>query len=382
MPFWQREILRDAVSMTFAQTHELDLPKSGLLGSLVLYISSSQNGYPCLGAVPKWRLIDYVSKIEVIGDGAEVIKSWDGKEALAAAFYDDGQEPPGLWRQYSSTPQRQWIPIHFGRKLMDELYGLDLSRFDQVTLKITNDASSTYWTTDIKLTVIAYWLRDAMGPFGGYFRDEVWKSWTPVAAAIEYSDLPVALPIRRILLEARPARTSATCKNDSSMHALMSDIDFTFKTGQVRVYKGSLEALGHLSVIELGRFVEARGSIDRTAGLGFECGVGYVHQNLGYGGADADSISTALSNMSMDIQDSAQEMAYRSGNGQLQWAVRGHGYMHTLPLWNARKPDLADLLDPEGQKVVKVDILTATGTDVSGSDRNARNAIILSRLVR
>jgi hypothetical protein len=382
MPFWQREILRDAVSMTFAQTHELDLPKAGLLGSLVLYISSSQNGYPCLGAVPKWRLIDYISKIEVVGDGAEVIKSWDGKEALAAAFYDDGQEPPGLWRQYSSTPQRQWIPIHFGRKLMDELYGLDLSRFDQVTLKITNDASSTYWTTDIKLTVIAYWLREAIAPFGGYFRDEVWKSWTPVAAAIEYSDLPVALPIRRILLEARPARTSTTCKNDSSMHALMSDIDFTFKTGQVRVYKGSLEALGHLSVIELGRFVETRGAIDRTAGLGFECGVGYVHQNLGYGGADANSISTALSNMSMDVQDSAQEMAYRSGNGQLQWAVRGHGYMHTLPLWNARKPDLADLLDPEGQKVIKVDILTATGTDVSGTDLNARNAIILSRLVR
>ena len=382
MPFWQREMLRDAVSMTFAQTYELDLPKSGLLGSLVLYLSSSQNGYPCLGAVPKWRLIDYISKIEVIGDGAEVIKSFDGQEALAAAFHDDGQEPPGLWRQYSSTPQRQWIPIHFGRKLMDELYGLDLSRFDQVTLKITNDASSTYWTTDIKATVIAYWLRDAINPFGGYFRDEVWKSWTPAAAATEYSDLPVALPIRRILLEARPARSSTTCKNDSSMHALMSDIDFTFKTGQVRVYKGSLEALGHLSVIEQGRFVETRGAIDRTGALGFECGVGYVHQNLGYGGADANAISTALSNMSMDIQDSAQEMAYRSGNGQLQWIVRGHGYMHTLPLYVARKPDLADLLDTEALKVVKVDILTATGTDVSGTDRNARNAIILNRLVR
>jgi hypothetical protein len=382
MPFWQREVLRDAVSMTFAQTHELDLPKSGQLGSLVLYISSSQNGYPCLGAVPKWRLIDYISKIEVIGNGAEVIKSFDGKEALAAAFYDDGQEPPGLWRQYSSTPQRQWIPIHFGRKLMDELYGLDLSRFDQVTLKITNDASSTYWTTNIKLTVIAYWLRDALGPFGGYFRDEVWKSWTPVAAAIEYSDLPVALPIRRIVLEARPARVTATCKNASSMHDLMSDIDFTFKTGQVRVYKGSLEALGHLSVLELGRFVETRGAIDRTTGLGFECGVGYCHQSLGYGGADTGPITTALSNMSMDIQDSAQEMAYRSGNGQLQWAVRGHGYMHTLPLWNARKADLADLLDVEALKVVKLDILTATGTTVTGTDRDARNAIILNRLVR
>jgi hypothetical protein len=382
MPFWQREVLRDAVSMTFAQTYELDLPKSGLLGSLVLYISSSQNGYPCLGAVPKWRLIDYISKIEVIGDGSEVIKSWDGKEALAAAFYDDGHQPTSMWRQYSSTPQRQWIPIHFGRRLMDELYGLDLSRFDQVTLKVTNDATSTYWTTDIKLTAIAYWLRDAINPFGGYFRDEVWKSWTPVAAAPEYSDLPVALPIRRILLEARPARSSTTCKNDSSMHALMSDIDFTFKTGQVRVYKGSLEALGHLSVLELGGFVEVRGAIDRSAGLGFECGVGYVHQNLGAWGVDADNISSVLGNMHADIQDSAQEIGYRSANGQLEWVVRGHGYMHTLPLWFARKPDLSDLLDTEALKVVKVDILTATGTDVSGTDRDARNAIILNRLVR
>jgi hypothetical protein len=382
MPFWQRELLRDAVSMTFAQTYELDLPKSGQLGSLVLYISSSQNGYPCLGAVPKWRLIDYISKIEVIGDGSEVIKSFDGKEALAEAFYDDGQEPPGMWRQYSSTPQRQWIPIHFGRKLMDELYGLDLSRFNQVTLKITNDASSTYWTTDIKLTIFAYWLRDALGPFGGYFRAEVWKSWLPVAAAVEYSELPIALPIRRIILEARPPRTTATCKNVTTMLDLMSDIDLTFKTGQVRVFKGSLRHLGHLSILELGRFVETRGAIDRTAALGFECGVGYVLQNMGYGGADTTGITTALSHMMADIQDSAQEVAYRTANGQLQWSVRGFGYMHTVPLWIARKPDLDDMLDPETNKVVKLDIATETGLTLTGTDRDARNAIILSRLVR
>jgi len=382
MQFWQREILRDAVSMTFAQTYVLDLPKSGLLGSLVLYISSTQNGYPFLTTQPKWRLIDYISKIEVIGDGAEVIKSFDGLEALAAAFYDDGQEPPSLWRAYSNTPHRQWIPIHFGRKLMDELYGLDLSRFNQVTLKITNDASATEFTTDIKVTVIAYWLRDAMAPFGGYFRDEVWESWLPVAAATKYSDLPVALPIRRILLEARPARDTADCKNNSTMIALMSDIDFTFKTGQVRVYKGSLEALGHLSTLELGRFVQTRGATDKTAGYGFECGVGYVMQNLGAWATDADGISTVLGNMRQDVQDSAQEVGYRSANGSLAWTVRGFGYQHTVPLWIARKPDLDDMLDPEGQKVVKVDILTASGLTLTGTARDARNAIILNRLVR
>jgi hypothetical protein len=382
MTYWQREVLRDAVSMTFGQTYELDLPKNGLLGSLVLYISSTQNGYPFLSTQPKWRLIDYISKIEIIGDGAEVIKSLDGREALAEAFYDDGQEPPSMWRTYSNTPHRQWIPIHFGRHLLDELYGLDLSRFDQVTLKVTNDATSTEFSTDIDITVIAYWLRDAMGPFGGYFRDEVWKSWLPVAAATEYSDLPVALPIRRILLKALPARDTADCKNNSTMIALMDDIDFTFKTGQVRVYKGNLNNLGMLSILELGRFVETRGNIDKTADYGFECGVGYVLQGLGAGQADASGTSTALSNMMQDVQDSAQESGYRCATGMLAWVTRGFGYMHTVPLYIARKPDLSDLLDPEANKVVKVDIHTTTGLTLTGTGHNAENAIILSRLVR
>jgi hypothetical protein len=382
MPFVQRELLRDSVSMTFAQTYELDLPKTGQLESLVLYIRSSQNGYPCLGAVPKWRLIDYISKIEVIADGSTVIKSYDGLEALAAAFYDDFREPMSMWRQYSSTPQRQCIPIHFGRGFLDELYGLDLSKYNQVTLKITNDASSAYWTTDITLTVIAYWLREAGGPFAGYFREELWKQWAPVAAAIEYNELPIALPIRRILLEARPGRTTATCKNTAYMRDLMSDIDFTFKTGQVRVFKGPLEVLGHLSTMEMPARIDVRGAIDRTAGLGFEVGVGYCQQNMGAHGVDADSIASVLGNLHADIQESAQEIGYRTANGQMQWSVRGHAYMHCTPLWYARKSDLSDLLDPKAQEVVRVDITTLTGTTVSGTDRVARNGIILSRLVQ
>ena len=380
--FWQREVLRSGVGMTFGQTYELDLPKSGVLGSLVLYVRSNQNGYPFLTAV-KWRLIDYISKIELIGDGQEVIKSFDGRQALACAFHDqDGLEPPGMWRHYSNTPHRQWIPIHFGRRLFDEIYGLDLSRFEQVKLKVTNDATSTEFTTDIDIDVIAYWIREAGVAVGGYFREEEWKTWAPAAAAVEYTDLPVALAIRRILLRARPAVDSADAKNNSSMHRLMSDIDFTFRTGQTRVYKGSLETLGHLSVLELGRFVETRGAIDRTAGYGFETGVGYVMQGLGYGAADADGITTALANMRQDVQESAQEMGYRPANGMLSWTVRGHGYMHNVPLWVARKEDLSDLLDPEALKVVKADITCQTGTTVTGTTKNAENAIILSRLVR
>ena len=112
--FTQKEVLRSGVGMTFGQTYEFDLPKNGQLMGLVLYLRSKHNSYPFLTAV-KWRLIDYISKIEVIGDGSEIIKVYDGRQALAAAFYDDGRVPPHIWRHYSNVTDRQWLPINFGR---------------------------------------------------------------------------------------------------------------------------------------------------------------------------------------------------------------------------------------------------------------------------
>src|SRR3990167_1875496 len=258
MPFWQRELLRDAHVMTFNETYELDLPKSGMLGSLALYVRSAANA-GALTSLYKRLLIDYISKIEVIGDGSEIIKSFDGKQAPASAFSDAGVEPLGKWGNYSGVPHRQLIPLHFGRQFMYELYGLDLSRFDQVTLKITNDATSTQFTTGVTLSVIAYWLRDALSPFAGYFREEVWKAWAPANTVVEYSLLPIALPIRRILLRARPAVDDSPVNQFlNTITSQMSTIEFTYRSGQVRVYRGSLEVLGWLSASELGHMAETR----------------------------------------------------------------------------------------------------------------------------
>lgn len=379
--FWQREQFRAATAMTFNQTFEVDLPQSGILGSLVLYLRSTDTGAGFLTA-RRWRLIDYITKIEVIADGSQVIKSYDGRQALYSALYDDGVMATSMWRHYSNSPHRQFIPIHFGRKLMDEVYGLDLSRYNNVKLKITNDATSSEFTTDIQLDILAYWIREGAGGLGGYLREEEWKTWAPVADSWEYNELPIGLPIRRILLRARPAIDTADAKNNSSMHRLMRDIEFNYRTGQTRVYRGSLENLGHLSVIEGGKWHDFKGAIDRTQGYGFETDMGYVTQNLGYGATDADGITTALSNMRGDVQDSAQEMGYRTANGMLAWDIRGHGPGHNVPLFASRRPDMSDLIDPESMKVVQLNIQCQTGTTVTGTSRNAENAIILSRLVR
>lgn len=379
--FWQREVLRDAVSMTFNQTFELDLPKSGILGSLGLYLSSTQNGQPFLTAV-KWRLVDYISKVEIVGDGAEVIKSYDGRQALAAGFFDQGVEPVSQWRHYSNTPHRQDMVVNFGRELFDEIHALDLERFDQVKLKITNDATSTEFTTDIKATVLAYWLREATVKPVGYYREEEWKTWAPVAAAVEYSDLPTALKIRRILLRARPGVDTADAKNNSSMLNLMSDVDFTLRTGQTRAYKGSLQVLGRFSVPELGRYAYTMTNIDRTDEYGYESGIGYVTQGVKSAGTStATPVAGAGSKGAGDVNDSAQEIQLRVADEPLEGIFRGYGYMHNVALFNSQKADDGDVLDPEAYKVVKVDITCASGTTVSGTSAAAQNAIVLSRLV-
>ena len=378
---WQRETLRSGASMAFGATYTLDLPKTGHLGSLVLYLASTAVSNALL-TVPKWRLIEYIPKIEVIADGSTVIKSLDGVEALAAAFYDDGRLPVGLWRTYATTPQRQWIPIHFGRFLQDELYGMDLSKFNQVQLKVTNDASATEFATDITANIFAYFLREGGDFAAGYFREELWNSWLPVAGETKYNDLPVSYPIRRILLEARPAVDTADSKNNSTMKDLMETIDFTFRTGQVRVYHDSLEHLLHMAALEGYGEVVTRGSIDRTQGYGFECGIGYVTANAGVGTPDADARTGVISNMRMDVQNSAQEVGYRAAEGSLSWVCRGSGFGDCTPLWIARKADLSDMLDVGALDVVKVDLTCRSGRTLTGTSRNARNGIILSRLVR
>ncbi|KKN35891.1 hypothetical protein LCGC14_0778950 [marine sediment metagenome] len=378
--FTQKEVLRDGVAMTFNQTWELDLPKSGHLMGLVLYLRSTAVSNAFLTAV-KWRLIDYISKIEVIGDGSEIIKSFDGRQALASAFYDDFRHPPSMWRTYATTPQRQFIPINFGRHFMDEIYGLDLSKYNQVTLKITNDATSTQFATSVQASVVALWMRENPNGFFGHFREEEWKTWLPVADAWEYNELPIALSIRRILLRHRNATDAADAKNNSSFHRGMDDIEFSYRSGQTRVYRGSLELLGHISVMEMPCLAEIGVKVDRTQGYGFETDVGYVTQAVMAGAADSDGQTANLANARMDVQESAQESGYRPANGNLQGVVRGHGYGHCVPLFYARKDDLDDLLIPNDVKQVDVNIHGQSGSTFSG-DTAAESAIVLSRLVR
>ena len=252
-----------------------------------------------------------------------------------------------------------------------------------MTLKITTTATSTQFTTGITLSVIAHWLREGAGAFAGYFREEEWKTWAPSANAAEYSELPTRWPIRRILLRARPAvATSPSLQNAHSINAQMATIDFTARSGQTRMYNGSLEVLGWLFTSEFGREVVTRGEVMRAADDHFDCGIGYVTSIVAAasqvddpGGVYPGTIIRA------DTQLSSQLVWDVDGTSPVEFVARGYAYLHTLPLFFATKPDLADLLEVEAMKQMSVDITPGSGT-FTGASVNAESGIVLSRLVR
>jgi hypothetical protein len=379
--FWQRELYRSATAMPFGQTFEIDLPRSGNLGSIGLVFSSA-GVVGAFAAIEAWRLCDYITRIELIGDGAEVIKSYDCRQAMACNYYDDKVIPFGLWRNYLAAPHRQAVTINLGRYVHDTKHYLDMSRFSQVKLRITNNATVALYTTAISLDVTCHWLREPKGSSLGYYREEEWKLWNPAAAAIEYTELPTALKIRRILLRARPAVDTADCQNNSSQDALMRTIDFSLQTAQTRVYQGSLDNLARLSAEELGFTPETYGYICRTAAFAFDVGLGYV-QNFVSAPASMGAVPGVypITIAQGDVNDSTQNSIAYQADYPLHWQARGLSYMKNTPLFDSDDPEDADILDPEASKVVKVDIGCAAGTTVAGTGHVAQNAIVLSRLV-
>src|SRR4030042_6552910 len=91
--YWQREFLRFGESWPNGGTLKLDLPKIGLLGSIQIHARRA-GVTDAFNTALKWRLIDYISKAEVLVKGSEIIHSVTGEGAKAPTFFNGGGGAP------------------------------------------------------------------------------------------------------------------------------------------------------------------------------------------------------------------------------------------------------------------------------------------------
>lgn len=369
----QVESYRLAGTMTAGQTYILPLPTTGMLSGILMHLEATavSNAF---AATSNWRLIDYISKVEVVGNGATIIKSLTGYELQYLAFAHQAKVPPAFWRTYGANVMMEYLTVIFGRYLWDTQYGLDLSKWDTVELRVTNTNSATFFTGDITVDVCLDWLRESAGGFLGYIRSELWRQWAPVALGTQYFQLPTEFPISQVLLEGIPHKT--TGMNDYNFWHIFGFLSFALGGGTKKVFEGTGHDLMIQNYLDDPGEVIQSGASFNNASQGVTTAVGRM---MGWSAVAAGAAAGLTTFPSMQIDDTDETVKFwaHDGGGPYEWIVRGMAFYSHLHLWQSDSLDPESLLDP---KVVG-DVLLNITADVSVVAAAAIGNVILERVV-
>jgi len=149
-------------------------------------------------------LAECISAIEII-DGADVVYSLDGAEALALAAYQLGYMPRQELNEVGGDVFSYAVPILFGRYLGDSEYAFDPARFVNPQLRVSWNLATVravgatgFAGSNLQISVVAHVMEGAPSPGHVLMPKEIY-TWTSAAAGTEYIDLPTDYPYRGML---------------------------------------------------------------------------------------------------------------------------------------------------------------------------------------
>lgn len=374
--YWRREYLREASSMTLNDTWQEDLPEHGRLGSLLLRISGSQaSAYGQSGG--DWRIVDEISKVEVILNGSTVCKSLPLTIVQAGAFYDQGVTAPDSWKNYATNTQWCYALLNFGRFLRDPVCYLDLEQVQSAEVKVTNTATTSDFS-DLTISMLQYFLEEPTGdvPALGYMMTEEWRKWTTVADQTKYLDLPTDHMLRRILLQAIPDVDSDNVE-ETGMNNVMDDVELMLDSGKLRMYKGGIDDLMREAYYDYGHEILTGGSHYMTADKGVDVGIGYVTAAAWGAGSQDGAGASTVPTMETGRTSFTQKPETYEADSPIGFLCKGVAYHGTVPLRFDHDPNPATWLDTDLRKTVELNIHTRNAA--SAADGTAR--VVLDRLV-
>ena len=374
--YWQREFLRSAEPWTNGGTLKLDLPKNGYLGSIQIHAKRA-GITDALNAVLRWRLLDYISKVEVIANGSTPLKSVTGEVAKALTFFDGGGPVPDQEFNYGGSTKRAHFMINFGRKLFDKSFGLDLSKFSSVELQLTNDGSSTYFAGDWAVDVLCYYLRggDAPAP-EGFFRTEEWRKWTTVQAEKKYLELPTDMALRRIVLQVLAA-AGTNANADTQSYNVLDLIELYLKTGTLKVMDHSLRELWYENLFHYGRQPMVGLEPYHTSLYGIKTGLGQTLAKAAV--ALPQGMLSATPTIALEPGgDNMTQKILRTGTDNASMIMIGLGLENCAVIPFDQDDDPEAYLDTSAEATVQLNCRTA---DSSSAD-NGTIRVVTDRLVR
>jgi len=224
---WKAETITEGT--TFSEA----LPSSGILAAILLTVRV----YNASAHIDrqKQHIWDHITKLVVKGDGVESFKDIWGQTALAEWAVQYKRLPPGYIDLMSSNYQTLCFPILFGRWWKDPKYGLDLSKFGETRLEITND----YATADLQATkniwydIDLLFLENAGAPSKFIGTNQISShTWTGNSQEHTFK-VPKKYLVRRIFLGCESFRSNSTSAQSDKAWRNLRYLKYSYQSGNV-----------------------------------------------------------------------------------------------------------------------------------------------------
>jgi len=193
------EIL-SAETFTAAGTKVIDIKLADPVTRLSILMKLTNNGN-----TPTDHPAKAIKKVELV-DGSDILASLTGKEMQALTYYAHGFQPYQNLIYLNNIMAIVEFDLLFGRFLYDPEFALNTSKFRNPQLKITHDLSLGGSAPDaMELRVRADVFDNKIVDPAAFLMSKEIMSYTLVASANEYIDLPTDYPIRMLMLSSRSA---------------------------------------------------------------------------------------------------------------------------------------------------------------------------------
>lgn len=221
---WKTETITE--NTTFSEP----LPSSGILLGIMLR-ARVKNASPMYSINKNW-IHDHITDLVVKADGVESFKDIWGPTCVAEWMLQYGRQPPGFCDHRSSGYQTECFPIMFGRHWLDPKFALDLSKYGETRLEITNDFSTTYIeaTKNIWYDIDLWFLEDAPAPENMIATSQISShTWTANSQEKTFK-VPTKYKVRRILLGVDSYPSDGTGAPSYKHHRVLRYLKYYYKT--------------------------------------------------------------------------------------------------------------------------------------------------------
>ena len=363
MTDWRYERALHNIPMGNGGTVTERLPSAGVISQIQLYLYGQNNNN--MQNIPEQRLSTHITNITIIGDDDDIIVDASADQLRALAWDNTTQCPIEHNHCFGAKGQWTQIPINFGRYSRDLEYGLDLSKWTEVEIKITNDAVAAEIQAATQ-TMSARLLWEKGGSLApAQYMSPVNIDTHLCARANEHYVKRIARRdlVRRIQIQDTVSVDTTTGCPDCVRGDNIENIKFTKNTREDVIFDDTLTNLGQFNVSEYGQDLETFLKVGNGAMMYPDCCLldNRFTTEIGMGDAGVAAVAGAL--LADDQERYPLVRAYGAGDfaawhvsGSLPYGCGVFRFYDMQP-HNVQNDGPSTWLDPVAEADVEIEFL-------------------------